>query len=88
MIRAAARRRDADQRDWLLRGTPPPPWVRWPPPLLLAAIVCTQLLTPRTLDLSFLVAAVSPLAALSYGPPPPPCSAASSCCCSRCPASA
>ncbi|MEV0258233.1 PP2C family protein-serine/threonine phosphatase [Streptomyces sp. NPDC050732] len=68
MIRAAARRRDAEQRDWLLRGTPPPPWVRWPPPLLLLAIVLVQLVTPKTVDLSFLVAAVPPLAALSYGP--------------------
>ncbi|ATL27193.1 PP2C family protein-serine/threonine phosphatase [Streptomyces formicae] len=68
MIRAAARRRDAEQRDWLLRGTPPPPWVRWPPPLLLLVIVLVQLVTPKTVDLSFLVAAVPPLAALSYGP--------------------
>lgn len=68
MIRAAARRRDADQRDWLLRGTPPPPWVGWPPPLLLAAVVLIQTLTPQTPDLIFLVAAVTPLAALSYGP--------------------
>ncbi|QEU94845.1 serine/threonine-protein phosphatase [Streptomyces kanamyceticus] len=68
MIRAAARRRDAEQRDWLLRGTPPPPWVRWPPPLLLLSIVLIQLVTPETVDLSFLVAAVPPLAALSYGP--------------------
>ncbi|MEU6120773.1 PP2C family protein-serine/threonine phosphatase [Streptomyces sp. NPDC047123] len=68
MIRAAAGRRDADQRDWLLRGTPPPPWVRWPPPLLLLAIILVQVVTPKTVDLSFLVAAVPPLAALSYGP--------------------
>ncbi|MEU1023621.1 PP2C family protein-serine/threonine phosphatase [Streptomyces sp. NPDC005904] len=68
MIRAAARRRDAEERDWLLRGTPPPPWVRWPPPLLLVAIILIQLITPKTVDLSFLVAAVPPLAALSYGP--------------------
>ncbi|MFE0175825.1 PP2C family protein-serine/threonine phosphatase [Streptomyces sp. NPDC059002] len=68
MIRAASRRRDAGQRDWLLRGTPPPPWVHWPPPLLLVAIVLIQLLTPKTVDLSFLVAAAPPLAALSYGP--------------------
>ncbi|AZM52857.1 hypothetical protein DMA15_09805 [Streptomyces sp. WAC 01529] len=68
MIRAAARRRDAEERDWLLRGTPPPPWVRWPPPLLLLAIIFIQLITPKTVDLSFLVAAVPPLAALSYGP--------------------
>ncbi|MFD4632789.1 PP2C family protein-serine/threonine phosphatase [Streptomyces sp. NPDC058284] len=68
MIRAEARRREAEQRDWLLRGTPPPPWVRWPPPLLLLAILLVQLVTPKTIDLSFLVAAVPPLAALSYGP--------------------
>ncbi|WP_030786898.1 PP2C family protein-serine/threonine phosphatase [Streptomyces sp. NRRL S-920] len=68
MIRAAARRREAEERDWLLRGTPPPPWVRWPPPLLLVVIVLVQLMTPKSLDLTFLVAAVPPLAALSYGP--------------------
>ncbi|MFF8656328.1 PP2C family protein-serine/threonine phosphatase [Streptomyces huasconensis] len=68
MIRAAARRRDAEQNDWLLRGTPPPPWLRWPPPLLLVAAALLQWITPETVDLTFLVAAAPPLAALSYGP--------------------
>ncbi|MFF8639607.1 PP2C family protein-serine/threonine phosphatase [Streptomyces sp. NPDC015345] len=68
MIRAAARRRDAEERDWLLRGTPPPPWLRWPPPLLLVVITLLQWFTPQTVDLAFLVVAAPPLAALSYGP--------------------
>ncbi len=68
MIRAAARRRDAEQNDWLLRGTPLPPWLRWPPPLLLVAAALLQWITPETVDLTFLVAAAPPLAALSYGP--------------------
>ncbi|MFI6086754.1 PP2C family protein-serine/threonine phosphatase [Streptomyces sp. NPDC051218] len=63
---AAASRRDRDEPGWL-RGAPPPPWVRWPPPVLLAVICAIQLATPKTVDLSFLLAAVPPLAALSYG---------------------
>lgn len=63
---AAATRRDPDDPAWL-RGAPPPPWVRWPPPVLLAVTCVVQLSTPETLDLSFLMAAVPPLAALSYG---------------------
>ncbi|MFG2646549.1 PP2C family protein-serine/threonine phosphatase [Streptomyces sp. NPDC048436] len=63
---AAAARRDPDGPAWL-RGAPPPPWVRWPPPVLLVVICVVQLSTPETLDLSFLLAAVPPLAALSYG---------------------
>ncbi|MEW1925869.1 PP2C family protein-serine/threonine phosphatase [Streptomyces sp. NPDC088360] len=63
---AAASRRDREEPGWL-RGAPPPPWVRWPPPVLLAVICVIQLSTPKTVDLSFLLAAVPPLAALSYG---------------------
>lgn len=62
---AAASRRDRDEPGWL-RGAPPPPWVRWPPPVLLVVICVIQLSTPETVDLSFLLAAVPPLAALSY----------------------
>lgn len=63
---AAASRRDREEPGWL-RGAPPPPWVRWPPPALLAVICVIQLSTPESVDLSFLLAAVPPLAALSYG---------------------
>ncbi|MGW5862622.1 PP2C family protein-serine/threonine phosphatase [Streptomyces sp. NPDC055239] len=63
---AAASRRDRDEPGWL-RGAPPPHWVRWPPPALLAVLSVIQLSTPETIDLSFLLAAVPPLAALSYG---------------------
>ncbi|MGW6020738.1 PP2C family protein-serine/threonine phosphatase [Streptomyces sp. NPDC055099] len=63
---AAASRRDRDEPGWL-RGAPRPPWVRWPPPVLLVVICVIQLSTPKTVDLSFLLAAVPPLAALAYG---------------------
>ncbi|MGW0902041.1 PP2C family protein-serine/threonine phosphatase [Streptomyces sp. NPDC002853] len=63
---AAASRRDRDEPGWL-RGAPPPTWVRWPPPVLLVVTCVIQLSTPETVDLSFLLAAVPPLAALSYG---------------------
>lgn len=67
MIRAAARRRDAREAHWP-RGAPTAPWVRWPAPLFLVLTCVLQVATPRTLDLSFLLAAVPPLAALAYGP--------------------
>ncbi|MFG2499298.1 PP2C family protein-serine/threonine phosphatase [Streptomyces sp. NPDC048441] len=63
---AAASRRDRVEPGWL-RGAPPPHWVRWPPPVLLVVLCVIQLSTPETVDLSFLLAAVPPLAALSYG---------------------
>ncbi|MEV2249166.1 PP2C family protein-serine/threonine phosphatase [Streptomyces sp. NPDC050147] len=62
---AAASRRDREEPGWL-RGAPRPPWVRWPPPVLLVVICVIQLATPETVDLSFLLAAVPPLAALAY----------------------
>ncbi|KUF15349.1 PP2C family protein-serine/threonine phosphatase [Streptomyces silvensis] len=67
MIRAAARRRDAREAGWP-RGASAPPWARWPAPVLLVVTCVVQLATPRTIDLSFLLAAVPPLAALAYGP--------------------
>ena len=67
MIRAAARRRGARDVGWH-RGAPTPPWARWPAPVLLVLTCVIQLATPKTLDLSFLLAAVPPLAALAYGP--------------------
>ncbi|MGA4842425.1 PP2C family protein-serine/threonine phosphatase [Streptomyces sp. G45] len=67
MPRAAVGRRDA-HGPGIQRGAPTPPWMRWPAPVLLALTVVVQLLTPRALDLSFLLAAVPPLAALAYGP--------------------
>lgn len=63
---AAASRQDRVEPGWL-RGAPRPRWVRWPPPVLLVVICVIQLATPETVDLSFLLAAVPPLAALSYG---------------------
>ncbi|MCX3060079.1 PP2C family protein-serine/threonine phosphatase [Streptomyces beihaiensis] len=61
------RRRDGEERAWL-RGAPPPPWVRWLPLALLVGLLTAQELTPQRLDLGFLLSAVPPLAALSYGP--------------------
>ncbi|MFF9894326.1 PP2C family protein-serine/threonine phosphatase [Streptomyces longispororuber] len=67
MPRAVVRRRD-EHHPALPRRAPTPPWTRWPAPVLLAVTVVVQVATPRTLDLSFLLAAVPPLAALVYGP--------------------
>ncbi|MEV0324442.1 PP2C family protein-serine/threonine phosphatase [Streptomyces sp. NPDC050658] len=65
-MRAAASRREREEPS-RLHGAPRPRWLRWPPPVLLAVICAIQLATPETVDLSFLLAAVPPLAALSYG---------------------
>ncbi|MFD9909736.1 PP2C family protein-serine/threonine phosphatase [Streptomyces sp. NPDC059063] len=67
MTRAAAGRRDERDPDWP-RGAPTPSWLRWPAPVLLVLTCVVQLLTPKSLDLSFLLASVPPLAALAYGP--------------------
>lgn len=62
-----ARRPDGEERAWL-RGAPPPRWVRWLPIALLAGLCLLQAGTEEALDLGFLLAAIPPLAALSYGP--------------------
>ncbi|MEV5613968.1 PP2C family protein-serine/threonine phosphatase [Streptomyces sp. NPDC052225] len=62
-----ARRRDGEERAWL-RGAPPPRWVRCLPIVLLVGLFLLQLATERNQDLGFLLAAVPPLAALTYGP--------------------
>ncbi|WP_338695838.1 PP2C family protein-serine/threonine phosphatase [Streptomyces sp. Q6] len=62
-----ARRRDGDERAWL-RGAPPPRWVRALPIVLLVGISALQVATADRIDLGFLLAAIPPLAALTYGP--------------------
>ncbi|MEV3853466.1 PP2C family protein-serine/threonine phosphatase [Streptomyces sp. NPDC050095] len=62
-----ARRRDGAERAWL-RGAPPPRWVRWLPVALLVGLIVLQAVTDEDLDLGFLLGAIPPLAALSYGP--------------------
>ncbi|MFI6872312.1 PP2C family protein-serine/threonine phosphatase [Streptomyces sp. NPDC050400] len=62
------RRRDrGEERAWL-RGAPPPRWVRWLPLVLLVGLCIVQAVTEDRLDLGFLLGALPPLAALSYGP--------------------
>ncbi|MFI7386790.1 PP2C family protein-serine/threonine phosphatase [Streptomyces sp. NPDC049813] len=61
------RRRDGEERAWL-RGAPPPRWVRWLPVVLLVGLGALQASTEQRLELGFLLAAIPPLAALSYGP--------------------
>ncbi|MGH4027777.1 PP2C family protein-serine/threonine phosphatase [Actinomycetota bacterium Odt1-20B] len=68
MFRAAAGRRKDEGHGWLRGATPPPSWLRWPAPVLLVVICVVQLATPESVDLTFLLAAVPPLAGLSYGP--------------------
>ncbi|MET9495515.1 PP2C family protein-serine/threonine phosphatase [Streptomyces sp. NPDC006552] len=60
------RRRDGEERAWL-RGAPPPRWVRWLPVLLLVGLGALQAGSDQHLELGFLLAAIPPLAALSYG---------------------
>lgn len=62
-----ARRRDGEERAWL-RGAPPPRWVRWLPIVLLVGLGALQAGTEQHLELGFLLGAIPPLAALSYGP--------------------
>ncbi|MEU6390269.1 PP2C family protein-serine/threonine phosphatase [Streptomyces sp. NPDC046939] len=62
-----ARRRDGEERAWL-RGAPPPRWVRWLPVVLLVGLGALQAATEQHLELGFLLGAIPPLAALSYGP--------------------
>ncbi|MGY0486946.1 PP2C family protein-serine/threonine phosphatase [Streptomyces sp. WG-D5] len=62
-----SRRRDEAQRAWL-RGAPPPRWVRWLPVVLLVALYALQAATRHRFELAFLLGAIPPLAALTYGP--------------------
>ncbi|QNS06641.1 PP2C family protein-serine/threonine phosphatase [Streptomyces xanthii] len=61
-----ARRRDRQERTWL-RGAPPPRWVRVLPWVLLLLLCLVQLFTEDRIELGFLLAAIPPLASLSYG---------------------
>ncbi|MBA4860225.1 serine/threonine-protein phosphatase [Streptomyces sp. PSKA54] len=67
MSGAASRRQDREERTWL-RGAPPPRWLRLLPLVLLVGLTAAGLTTSRTFDVGFLLAAIPPLAALSYGP--------------------
>ncbi|RVU26281.1 serine/threonine-protein phosphatase [Streptomyces antnestii] len=67
MTGASSRRRNGEERAWL-RGAPPPRWVRWLPIVLLVALCVLQLATEEKLALGFLLGAIPPLAALTYGP--------------------
>ncbi|MZD05904.1 SpoIIE family protein phosphatase [Streptomyces sp. SID5785] len=62
------RRRDRPERRAWLRGAPPPRWVRLLPWLLLAGLFFLQVFTGERIELRFLLAAIPPVAALSYGP--------------------
>ncbi|OAH15637.1 PP2C family protein-serine/threonine phosphatase [Streptomyces jeddahensis] len=67
MSGAASRRRDYEERAWL-RGAPPPRWLRLLPLVMLVGLTAAGLATSRRFDVGFLLAALPPLAALSYGP--------------------
>ncbi|MGW0336259.1 PP2C family protein-serine/threonine phosphatase [Streptomyces sp. NPDC003011] len=60
-------RPERDRRGWL-RGAPPPGWVRVLPAALLAGVCAATLISPRPLDIGFVLGAIPPLAVLSYGP--------------------
>lgn len=64
--RSVLRREDRRGSGWL-RGAPPPTWVRRLPVVLLIGLTLFQLLVRRHVELGFLIGAIPPLAALSYG---------------------
>ncbi|MET7682543.1 PP2C family protein-serine/threonine phosphatase [Streptomyces sp. NPDC005423] len=66
-VPALRRSREPARRGWL-RGAPPPLWVRVLPGALVVAVCVATLLSPRPLDIGFLLGAIPPLAGLSYGP--------------------
>jgi hypothetical protein len=56
------------ERESWLDGAPPPLWVRALPFVLLLGLCVATVAAPRRLDIGFLLAAIPPLAVLSYGP--------------------
>ncbi|MBT2400029.1 PP2C family protein-serine/threonine phosphatase [Streptomyces sp. ISL-100] len=65
---SSARARGAEEAPGWLRGTPQPRWLRALPAVILALLVVAEIVTPQTIELGFFVVAVTPLAALTYGP--------------------
>ncbi|MGW7056755.1 PP2C family protein-serine/threonine phosphatase [Streptomyces sp. NPDC054887] len=65
---SSARARGAEEVPGWLRGTPQPRWLRALPAVILAALTFAQIITPQTLQLGYFVVAVTPVAALAYGP--------------------
>ncbi|MBT2525664.1 serine/threonine-protein phosphatase [Streptomyces sp. ISL-99] len=65
---SSARARGAEEAPGWLRGTPQPRWLRALPAVILAALTFAQVVTPQTLQLGYFVVAVTPVAALAYGP--------------------
>ncbi|MBT2487166.1 serine/threonine-protein phosphatase [Streptomyces sp. ISL-96] len=65
---SSARARGAEEAPGWLRGTPQPRWLRALPAVILAALTFAQIVTPETLELGYFVVAVTPVAALAYGP--------------------
>ncbi|MDG4861085.1 PP2C family protein-serine/threonine phosphatase [Streptomyces sp. T-3] len=67
MTRRDGGRRNGWEGAWL-PGAPPAAWLRVLPFVLLITLSVLQLLTPKDIEVSFLLAATPPLAALSYRP--------------------
>ncbi|WP_138902767.1 PP2C family protein-serine/threonine phosphatase [Streptomyces albidochromogenes] len=65
---SSARARGAEEGPGWLRGTPQPRWLRALPAVILAVLTVAQIVTPETLELGYFVVAVTPVAALAYGP--------------------
>ncbi|MGW0560956.1 PP2C family protein-serine/threonine phosphatase [Streptomyces sp. NPDC003016] len=65
---SSVRARGAEETPGGLRGTPQPRWLRALPAVILALLTFAQLVTPQTLQLGYFVVAVTPVAALAYGP--------------------
>ncbi|GHA85210.1 membrane protein [Streptomyces chryseus] len=65
---SSARARGAEEVPGWLRGTPQPRWLRALPAVILTVLTVAQIVTPETLQLGYFVVAVTPVAALAYGP--------------------
>ncbi|MDK1346677.1 PP2C family protein-serine/threonine phosphatase [Streptomyces sp. 378] len=67
-VRGRLARRDPDRRGWLRGAARPPGWARVLPSALLAGVCAAELISPKPLDIGFLLGAIPPLAVLAHGP--------------------
>lgn len=65
---SSTRARGAEEVPGWLRGAPQPRWLRVLPAVILALLTFAQIVTPESLQLGYFVVALTPVAALAYGP--------------------
>ncbi|MGR8010981.1 PP2C family protein-serine/threonine phosphatase [Streptomyces hypolithicus] len=65
---SSSRARGAEEVAGRLGGTAPPRWIRALPALILVLLTTAQVVTPENVQLGFFLVALTPTAALAYGP--------------------